>query len=155
MHSVEIVRLNGNYNNSLKTFFSKIDNPKYMADFSPHPFDEEYADAICSYSGKDLYFALITEESEIIGYFMLRGWDEGYDIPAIGLCVLDEYQGFGFGKLIMNCLESHALLNGASKVMLKVNRTNLIATNLYIKQGFVFQDYDDIYLLGYKALHRR
>ena len=86
---------------------------------------------------------------------MLRGWDEGYDIPAIGLCLLNEFQGFGLGRMIMNYLESLALLNGASQVMLKVTKRNHVARKLYESQGFRFNDHNEQHLIGHKLFIKR
>lgn len=155
MQSIEIVKLAHEHDELLAGFFSKIDTHRYVDDFSPHPFDRDNAVRVCSYKGDDLYFGLLRNRVEMIGYFMLRGWDEGYEIPAIGLCVLDAYQGIGLGRLIMNHLEAHAQLNGASKVMLKVTKQNKTAINLYESQGFDFTEHDDKYLIGYKALRKR
>ncbi len=148
--TIEVIKLRSGYEELLSDFFSKINNSEYIEAFSPHPFDRENACKICSYEGQDLYYALILESRTIIGYFMLRGWDEGYEIPSIGLGLLPEYQGYGLGRLIMNYLESTARLNNSKQTMLKVIKKNLVAINLYESQGYIFQEHNEKYLIGYK-----
>ena len=152
---IEISKLSFQHNIMLAEFFDKINCHRYTDDFLPHPFDELNANRVCNYSGKDFYYAVILNNTKIVGYFMLRGWDEGYAIPSIGLCVLDEFQGIGLGRLIMNQLEVLALLNGAAEVMLKVTKNNQIARNLYESQGFNFQEYNERFLVGYKKLRTK
>ena len=88
----------------------------------------------------------------MIGYGLLRGWDEGYEVPAIGLCVLKKYHGKGLGKLLLAFLETDSRVEGASEVMLKVKKNNAAAISLYKKQGFDLKEYNDLFLIGRKRL---
>lgn len=155
MLSVEIIKLSQEHVGQLIRFFDEINSPEYTKDFSPHPFDSDYAGFICGYQGRDLYYALLLDGREIIGYFMLRGWDEGYEIPSIGLCILKKYRGFGLGKVIMDFLETVSNLNGCPGVMLKVNKDNHAARRLYETRGFVFKEYNEEFLIGYKEFKVR
>ncbi|MBI1912007.1 MAG: GNAT family N-acetyltransferase [Deltaproteobacteria bacterium] len=155
MPIIEIVRLRDIHLSGLLEFFKTINIPLYTKDFSPHPFDEDNAKRICCYGGRDQYYGITLGGINIIGYGMLRGWDEGYEIPSIGLCILKEYQGKHLGKTFMNFLEAASLLGGASKIMLKVKKDNKTAKALYDKQGFVFQEYNNDFLIGYKLLSTR
>ena len=47
------------------------------ASFHPHPLTRESARQLCEYQGRDLYFVAICD-SRVLGYGLLRGWDEGY-----------------------------------------------------------------------------
>lgn len=152
MTSIEIVKLRHEHLERLMFFFSQIDSLEYAKDFSPHPFDEEYARFVCHYEGKDAYYAVLLDEEEIVAYCMMRGWDEGYEIPSLGLCVLKRYQGFGLGSAIMNFLEASSRLRGCSKVMLKVKKDNAAARNLYAGQGYSFKEHNEDFLVGFKDI---
>lgn len=152
MPMIEIIRLRPVHMEYLIRFFEAINEPEYIKDFSPHPFDEENAGRVCNYQGRDLYYAVILGENNIIGYGMLRGWDEGYEIPSIGLCIQKGYKGRGLGRLLLNFLEAASGLEGARKVMLKVRKDNEIAKRLYESQNYVFNEYNHDYLIGYKSI---
>ena len=49
------------------------------------------AKKIATYEGDDLYFLQI-KDNEIAGYAMLRGWDEGYTIPSLGIALHPDFQ---------------------------------------------------------------
>lgn len=149
---IEIVRLREEHIEQLKKFFEAINSPSYIDDFSPHPFDSSNAERVCKYHGKDKYCAILLNGEVIIGYGLLRGWDEGYEVPALGLCVLKEYHGKGLGKLLINFLETVSRLEGALNVMLKVKKKNEIAKNLYLRQGFDLKEYNDDFFIGHKQL---
>jgi ribosomal protein S18 acetylase RimI-like enzyme len=136
----------------LTRFFEEINSPEYTDFFSPHPLDATYAEHICHYQGRDLYYAIVHNGTKIIGYGMLRGWDEGYEIPSIGLCVLKKYQGSGLGKILLHFLETVIRLNGCDKVMLKVKKNNLAAFKLYREANYSFKEYDEQSWVGFKQL---
>ena len=154
MSTIEIIRLKPTYLNCLTRFFEEINSPEYTDFFSPHPFNRTNAEYVCAYEGRDLYYAIVLNGAEITGYGMLRGWDEGYDIPMVGLCLLKKYQGIGLGGAFLKFLETAAALNGCRKVMLKVKKTNRIAKTLYESRGYVFQDHNGEFMIGYKILEQ-
>src|SRR3972149_4194333 len=121
---IEIVRIKPEHLKVLAGFFNEINIPEYTGDFSPHLFNAENAASVCNYTGHDLYYAVLIDGGKMVGYGMLRGWDEGYEIPSIGLCILKEYKRRGLGKVLLNFLETAARLKGASRVMLKVKKDN-------------------------------
>src|SRR5260370_17907272 len=69
--------------------------------FHPHPFTASEARARAHYVGQDLY-ALMTFSGEVLGYGMLRGWDEGYSIPSLGIYISPGHRGTGASRLLMN-----------------------------------------------------
>jgi [ribosomal protein S18]-alanine N-acetyltransferase len=150
---IEIVKLKPALSAPLAKFFAGIDVPAIQAVFHPHPFTKEQAEKLCRGQGKDLYFAA-THEGRVVGYSMLRGWDEGFEIPSLGICVDPAFQGLGLGAALMQHLISAALVAGSKKIILKVNRTNEPAIQLYRKFGFELADHDPEYLRGTLALRR-
>ena len=149
---IGIVRLREEHRQLLDIFFQHINTPHYTQDFSPFPFDTKQATVLCEYQGHDLYYGIIMEDTKIIGFGMLRGWDEGYETPSIGLCILKDYQGMGFGNLMLAFLETASRVKGCSKVMLKVKKSNDKAKRLYEAGGYIFNEHDNEYLIGYKDL---
>lgn len=103
--------------------------------FHPHPFDRVTASKIARYSGSDAYFGFFWQ-GELVGYAMLRGWDEGYEVPAFGVAVAPAHEGLGVGgELLQACVEE-ARSRGARKMMLKVYRDNERALRWYLSRGF-------------------
>lgn len=149
---IEIVRLREKHVKQLEFFFNDINCALYKDNFSPHPFDLSNAERVCRYYGKDKYYAILLNGETVIGYGLLRGWDEGYDVPSIGLCVLQEYQAKGLGRLLLNFLETVSRMEGASKVMLKVKKKNEVARKLYLSQGYDLKEHNEEYYIGYKQL---
>ncbi len=154
MRSLEIIHLRTRHYEMLLQFFDEINCHEYTKNFSPHPLDKATALAICNYEGRDLYYAVLLNGMEIIAYGMLRGWDEGYEIPSIGLCVLKKYKRLRLGKTIMRFLETVAIFNGATETMLKVKKSNGPARDLYVGLGYIFEDHNNDFLIGYKTFSK-
>jgi ribosomal protein S18 acetylase RimI-like enzyme len=117
---------------SLAEVFADIDD----AFFRPHPFTPEEAQRLASYSGHDVY-ALLADNRGPIAYGMLRGWDEGYATPSLGIAVRRTAQGKGFGRQMMNYLHAEARRRGADRVRLRVHPDNVAARRLYESFGYV------------------
>lgn len=124
----------------LARFFAAIDaDEATVALFHPHPFNSETAQRICNRDGinADRYFAAF-DGTMVVGYAMLRGWDEGYDMPSFGVCVRPDARGRGIGRRLLADALGRARAAGACRVMLKVFGENSVARNLYESMGFVF-----------------
>jgi [ribosomal protein S18]-alanine N-acetyltransferase len=98
--------------------------------FAPHPIDEQSIHHIIEKTQEDIYL-LVYYKQNIVGYGMLRGWDEGFTIPSLGIAISERFKGFGIGRLFMNWLHLHASLSGAPSVRLRVHHQNLSAIHLY------------------------
>ena len=109
--------------------------------FRPHRFTPEVARTIARRSGNDL-FAILVDGDQAVAYGMLRGWDEGYATPSLGLAVRTDRQGQGIGHLMMERLHQAALGRGASIVRLRVHRDNIRARRLYEDFGYVYGNED-------------
>jgi ribosomal protein S18 acetylase RimI-like enzyme len=107
--------------------------------FHPHPFTGEFAKTIAYYRGKDLYYLLV-DEKEILAYGMLRGWDEGYEVPSLGIVVRPKSRGSKLGELMMHFLHAAARRNGARHIRLKVYAANTAARSLYERLGYQFAE---------------
>lgn len=138
---------------TLATFFQSLKTAGDEKYFHPHPISDDEAKKRSQYSGKDLYY-VIWEDDEILGYGMLRGWDEGYDIPSLGVIIHPSIRGCGLGKLFVYFLHIVAMRQGANKIILKVYPDNTNAISLYKKLGYTFQAEDDGQLVGFIDLKR-
>jgi ribosomal protein S18 acetylase RimI-like enzyme len=109
--------------------------------FHPHPLTRAEATRIATRSGirEDLYFAAFVE-SRLAGYGMLRGWDEGYDIPSFGVAVGVGDRGSGLGRSLLRYAISAARRRGAQSMILKVHPSNAGALHIYESEGFVFDE---------------
>jgi len=111
--------------------------------FHPHPLTREFAVELCGKlpAIKDRYFALFVGD-RVAGYAMLRGWDEGYQVPSFGICVHPALQNAGVGHLLTTFGIEESKRAGAEKMRLTVYKRNERAAHLYAKYGFVFAEKD-------------
>jgi ribosomal protein S18 acetylase RimI-like enzyme len=132
---------------ALKSFFDSLVSSGDNRFFHPHDFTEEIARKICLYGGKD-YYCLMTRLEEIIAYGMLRGWDEGYEIPSLGIAVAPDFRRTGAGKALLEFLHLAAKLRKSKQVMLKVYKENRKALELFKSFGYEFREHSDGVLIG-------
>ena len=126
-------------------------NKKEFDKFTPHPFTREEITRVIDSSVLDLYYVVMFNET-VIGYGMLRGMDEGYSVPSLGIGVDKAVYGTGVSTTLMNSLESTSRLSGYKKMRLRVFKDNLRAYNFYTKLGYKYEPYDDESVLGFKEL---
>lgn len=123
---------------ALAALFAEIATDPAAADFHPHPFTAAEAGRISGYPGRDLYLGLFGDDARPIGYGMLRGWDDGFEIPSLGIYLAAAGRGQGLSRLLMEALHRAAANQGATRVRLKVYRRNQKALTLYQRLGYVF-----------------
>lgn len=134
-----------------KLFFS-INQDEDQIHFHPHPFNDELCEKITQYDGQDLYVGLFQQDT-LVGYGLLRGWDEGFSIPSLGIYLSPDARGKGLSKLFMSKLHELARQAGADVVRLKVYKDNLAALGLYKKLGYVFESEENHQLVGFFSLN--
>jgi RimJ/RimL family protein N-acetyltransferase len=118
------------------------EKPKYLEYFTPFEFSIESITNILSQAVKDKYFGIFVD-NDLVGFYMLRGLDEGYDIPSYGVWISSKYSNKGLSKLTLFHSFSFCKLNNIKTLMLKVYPDNIIAKNLYETLGFVKTGTDD------------
>lgn len=151
MNGLEIRLLTPDLLQQLTDFFQSIQADQDY--FHPHPFTWEQAEQLSQYNGKDLYYVVTTSDKIIIGYGMLRGWDEGYNIPSLGIIIHPEWRKTGLGFLLMSFLHQAAKEKGSEKIRLKVYPENIQAIRVYKKLGYIFENsLDNNQLIGYITL---
>lgn len=148
---IEYVVVSQSWVKKLAQFFKEIVVNKDDEYFHPHPFTYEKARKIGTYEGNDLYFLQI-KKNEIAGYAMLRGWDEGYEIPSLGIAILPDFRRRGLGKDFMLFLHDQARARGAKKIRLTTYQENISALNLYLSLGYEFLDREGDQLVGFLEL---
>lgn len=104
--------------------------------FHPHPLTRAEAERIASYRGQDVYLTL-ADEGRLVAYGMLRGWDEGYAVPSLGIAVRADCYGRGYGRTMMAVLHDVARERGATTIRLRVHPDNPRAIRLYRSLGYV------------------
>lgn len=151
---LEIVKAKDSHSRILADFFEIISSSGEALFFHPHDFSEQTAREICNYAGRDLYYLAIFDRT-VIGYGMLRGWDEGYDIPSLGIAVHPDYRGRKVGLSLMNFLHTAAVLRNAPAIRLKVYQDNAKAVRLYTQLGYSFEEQQGSQLVGYLRFDKK
>jgi glycosyltransferase involved in cell wall biosynthesis len=131
----------------LTAFFAAFTSSGSGNFFHPHPLDRAEAERLCGRPGKD-YYCLAYVDAEVAGYGMLRGWDEGYAEPSLGVALLPGFRGVGLGRKLTEHLHAEAARRGAASVRLKVYSSNRAARDLYATLGYVFAPQADGVELG-------
>jgi ribosomal-protein-alanine N-acetyltransferase len=137
----------------LKDFLFALEEAGDTEVFYPHPFTDEAIQQVITQAHRDAYYVL-AEGRQVLGYGMLRGWDEGFDIPSLGVAVHPSARGTGLGKALMHILHASARRKGATKVRLRVRPGNTRATQLYRSLGYEFRLEEAGYLVGFLDLGR-
>lgn len=149
--ALEIRLVDRQWQAPLARFFTSIKRSGDDRFFLPHPLTPAYAARLGGYRGKDLYYVLV-EGRTVLGYGMLRGWDEGYDIPSLGIAIRDSRKGQGLGKCLLLFLHTAARQRGAARVRLRVHEENGRALALYKGFGYRFESREMGQLVGVKDL---
>jgi ribosomal-protein-alanine N-acetyltransferase len=123
--------------------------------FRPHPLTAAYAAALCTRLGyvRDQYHAL-WDDGRIVGYAMVRGWDEGFEVPSFGVAVAASHRGMGLGQRFLEHAIKECRRLGAPKLRLTVFKRNENAVHIYRKFGFDFKDKNADELVGLLDLKR-
>ena len=144
---MHIIILTKEYIDDLNKFLVKNDS----SFFTPHKYTKDILiNNICSI---DKYYLMIKSDI-IIGYGMLRGYEEGYDIPSLGIMIDKDYRGKGYSKKMINFLENETYKT-SEKIRLTVFKKNKIAISLYKSMGYVFEDDNEKSLIGFKILKNK
>jgi lipopolysaccharide/colanic/teichoic acid biosynthesis glycosyltransferase/ribosomal protein S18 acetylase RimI-like enzyme len=106
--------------------------------FRPHPFTLAEAERIAAHAGRDVY-GMLMDGDRAVAYGLLRGLDEGYTTPAVGVAVRSELQGRGFARATMVALLAEARARGAEGIRLRVHADNTRARRLYESLGYTYR----------------
>lgn len=109
---------------------------EYVRFFTPFSFDQATITNMLTSREQDLFIGMYWRD-RLAGFFMLRGWDEGYEVPAYGVLIDEEYSGYGLTTLSLRMAKAAAKLRGSTAIMLKVHPANTHAKRLFERAGFV------------------
>ena len=109
--------------------------PAYMRTFHPFPFDEKELSECLKANRQDVWWG-IEADGQLAGLVMLRGADEGYEHPAFGILVAEEFAGRGLARQALRHCFAWCRSRGIPKILLKVETANVRARNLYLDEGF-------------------
>jgi [ribosomal protein S18]-alanine N-acetyltransferase len=104
--------------------------------FDPFPLNDAQARSIALKAHEDLYY-LALQGRRAVGMSMLRGFDEGYEVPSFGIVVDREHHGQGIGRQLTVWTIEQARLQDCPAVRLSVYADNAVARGLYESLGFV------------------
>lgn len=151
LSSIEFVKVNPEWEQPLAEFFRVLEKAGEDIQFHPHPMNEDTAKELASYTGKDLYYIAV-ESLRVVGYGMLRGWDQGYEVPSLGIALHPIARGTGLAKVFMGFLHEAAQYKGAKRIRLKVYPWNKPAVRLYKALGYQFEHIEAGELVGFLDL---
>lgn len=149
--TLEIRHLRAEWKESLLSFLDAIHSANETQFFAPHEASVQALDKIIEGTTQDLYY-LLCKGRNVIGYGLLRGWDEGYEIPSLGIAIHPEARNCGLARMFMHFLHTVARWKGARKVRLRVHRSNSPAKKLYDDMGYQFLSEEGNYLIGFLDL---
>jgi ribosomal protein S18 acetylase RimI-like enzyme len=136
---LEFRRLAPDLEEALAAFFAHLRSTGEEARFHPHPFSPEAARERAAYTGRDVYCVAIAD-GVVLAYGMLRGWDQGFAVPSLGIATHAAARGIGLGRALMLYLHAEARRRDAPSIRLKVYPDNRVAVELYRSLGYVFAD---------------
>jgi len=110
-------------------------SPAYVRFFTPFDFQYPSILSLLAEQGKDIFMGMYRDD-RLIGFFMLRGWNEGYEIPSYGVLVDERYSGYGLTRLSLKLAKSICKLRHVPRIMLKVNPDNKVAQRLFEEAAF-------------------
>ena len=118
---------------------------EYTRFFHPFAFDAVVIACLVFKSVIDQWFIMEIEEGggfQTVGFYMLRGMDEGFVDPMYGVFVAQKFAGLGLARLTLAHAEAQCRLNGWKNLRLKVDPANARAHKLYLACGFKFESAD-------------
>ena len=132
--ALEIKRLTIKQAKELANLLQSSDK-EYSKYFIPFTFDLDTISGILSKTKNDQIYGIYVENN-LAGFYMLRGFDEGYSIPSYGVWISEKYANRGLSTFTLQHAISFCKLNSIKKIMLKVHPDNLAAKHIYEKYGF-------------------
>ncbi|MBA2734059.1 MAG: GNAT family N-acetyltransferase [Acidobacteria bacterium] len=110
-------------------------SPSYVRFFTPFSFDQDTLTNILARQRQDIFMGIYWQD-DLAGFFMLRGWDEGYEAPSYGVMIDERYSGYGLTRLSLKMVKSICKLRQSPRIMLKVHPENTAARSLFEEARF-------------------
>jgi RimJ/RimL family protein N-acetyltransferase len=119
----------------LSTLLSR-QRSEYIRFFHPFSFDLKTIEEILGRRREDV-FTGIYRQDQLVGFFMLRGWDQGFEVPTFGILIDEGHSELGLARLSLRMAKRICRLRGSPRIMLKVSPENEAAKYLYEEEHFV------------------
>jgi RimJ/RimL family protein N-acetyltransferase len=149
---IEIRQLRASHSGDLGWLF-KQQGADYLRYFHPFAFDVVTLERVLSSATQDVYLGIYVLQ-EIVGLVMLRGWDDGYTVPALGIMLDYAYTGCGLSDMAIHAAKCIARLRNCQRIMLKVHPDNLPAMRLFRRHGFAPTGQDGDMIVMHHELSR-
>lgn len=98
--------------------------PEYARFFYAFGFEEEAVRRVLAARVKDNYSGIFWR-GELACFFMLRGWDAGYEVPSFGVLVDVKHRGRAFMRIALDVSKLICRLTGAPRLMAKIHPDNV------------------------------
>lgn len=98
--------------------------PEYARFFYAFGSDAEDIARIISRRGRDVYSGMYWQGA-LVAFFMLRGWDAGYEVPSFGVVVDVRHRGRAFMRIALDVAKLICRLSGAPRLMAKIHPENV------------------------------
>lgn len=121
---------------SLVAGLLKSQPAEYLRFFYAFGADEGAIAEILKRREKDVYSGLFWRGA-LVCVFMLRGWDEGYEIPSFGLVVAADRRGREVLTVAMEAAKLISRFAGADRMMCKIHPENVGATRGALRLGWI------------------
>jgi len=135
---VQLRRLDDNLVTPLSEMLRGIEDTFHPFDFTPEAIRMAVKEG-------DEHWVMTSPAGDVIAYGMLRGWAEGFRVPAVGIAVRPDKRRSGLATAMLMFLHYRAKERGCSHVMLHVDATNHVAQSLY--RSFGYRQTDDRWVL--------
>jgi ribosomal protein S18 acetylase RimI-like enzyme len=120
---------------NLSIFFRENDALEITNFFNPFLLTKEKAYELTHKKSLDKYYVAYLDGA-IVGFSMLRGWEEGFKIPSLGIFVHKNYWRRGIGRKLVNYTIKQAEELSCDKIRITVYSENKGALKLYESIGF-------------------
>lgn len=131
----QIVEIGPEHVGPLTALFERNRATAVAETFDPFPLSGEQAAEIALAPRNDRYLAAVLGDA-FVAMSMLRGFDEGYDVPSFGIFVDIAWQGKGIGRWLTETTIEAASKQGCPAIRLSVYASNPGAVHLYRALGF-------------------
>ncbi len=104
--------------------FMRAQSPEYLRFFYAFGSDELAIAETLAKCEMDIYSGVFWQ-TNLVGVFMLRGWDDGYEVPSFGVLIDEKYRGGAFMRLTLDTAKLICRLSGAKRLMAKIHPDNV------------------------------
>lgn len=102
----------------------RLQSIDYLRFFTAFSSDESVIAEMLLKCKVDVYSGVFWQ-GNLIGVFMLRGWDAGYEIPSFGVLIDEKYRGGALMHLTLDTAKIICRLSGAKRLMAKIHPDNV------------------------------